>query len=73
MQDQGNAAEVAPMPYEPKTYRVKAVADRLDVHTATIYRLVKSGELRSIRVRGSIRIPAAALAAYLEQAGEVTR
>lgn len=66
MQDKGSAAKSAPtMPAPPVMHRVVAVARLLDVHVSTIYRLVESGALKSIRVGGSIRIPAAALDAYL--------
>lgn len=69
MQDQVSAVESAPtVPGRPVMYRVAAVAQLLDVHVSTIYRLVESGALKSIRVGGSIRIPAAALDAYLAAA-----
>jgi excisionase family DNA binding protein len=56
-----------------ENHRVAAVARLLDVHPATVYRLVASGELKSLRVRGSIRIPAAALDAYLAAAEQAVK
>ena len=38
-------------------YSVKEVAEQLGVHQSKIYRMVKSGDLYSIRVMNSIRIP----------------
>lgn len=67
MQVEGIAAMAASEPAMPVApmHRVAAVARLLDVHVSTVYRIVESGTLKSIRVGGSIRIPAAALDAYL--------
>jgi excisionase family DNA binding protein len=49
-------------------YRVRAVAEMLDVHPATIYRAVESGALRAVRMgagKGAVRIPRDAISAYL--------
>ena len=46
--------------------RVREVARRLAVSRGTVYTLMRSGELLSIKVRGSRRIPADALQAYVE-------
>jgi len=43
---------------------VRQVAARLGVSTATVYKLCTRGELRYVRVLGSIRIDRAALDAY---------
>jgi excisionase family DNA binding protein len=51
-----------------RLYRVRAVAEALDVSLATIYRAVESGALRAIRVgtgKGAVRIPEAAVDEYL--------
>ena len=51
-----------------RLYRVRAVAEALDVSVATIYRAVESGALRAIRVgtgKGAVRIPGEAIEAYL--------
>ncbi|WP_188985036.1 helix-turn-helix domain-containing protein [Saccharopolyspora thermophila] len=53
-------------------YRVKAVAQMLDVHVSTVYRLAESGRLHSVRVgfgNGALRIPAESLNAYLMSLG----
>ncbi len=51
-----------------RLYRVKTVADNLDVSVATIYRAVESGALRAIRLgtgKGAVRIPGVAIQEYL--------
>jgi len=51
-----------------RLYRVRAVADALDVSLATIYRAVESGALRAIRLgtgKGAVRIPGEAVEEYL--------
>lgn len=50
-------------------YTVKEVSDILRISTKTVYQIIKSGELRSIRVRGQIRITSSALEKYI-QGGE---
>lgn len=55
-----------------RMYRVKAVAEVLDVHVSTVYRLAESGRLHSVRVgfgKGALRIPADSLNAYLRNLG----
>jgi excisionase family DNA binding protein len=49
----------------PKFYTVAEVAALMRVSGMTIYRLVRSGELRALRVGHSYRVPAEALDAYL--------
>lgn len=46
-------------------YTVRQVAQLLSVTPPTVYRLVSSGELHSIRIGTSIRIPAAALSQWM--------
>ena len=48
--------------------RVRDVARRLAVSRGTVYNLMYSGELLSIKVRGSRRIPAEALMVFIEDA-----
>ncbi|MEU8639112.1 helix-turn-helix domain-containing protein [Amycolatopsis sp. NPDC048633] len=51
-----------------RSYRVREVADGLDVSAATIYRAVETGALRARRVgtgKGAVRIPGDALENYL--------
>lgn len=55
-----------------RMYRVKAVAQLLDVHVSTVYRLAESGRLPSVRVgfgKGAMRIPAEGLNEYLRSLG----
>lgn len=52
-----------------RMYRVKAVADALDVSVATIYRAVESGALHALKIgtgTGTVRVPGAAVVAYLD-------
>lgn len=49
-------------------YRVKAVADRVDMHVATINHAIKAGELDAVRVgagKGMYLIPGEAITSYL--------
>lgn len=46
-------------------YRVSEVAEHLELDRNTVYELVKSGELRSVRVGRHIRITASALDDFL--------
>jgi excisionase family DNA binding protein len=51
-----------------RLYRVRTVAEALDVSVATIYRAVESGALRAIRLgtgKGAVRIPGDAIKTYL--------
>jgi excisionase family DNA binding protein len=51
-----------------RLYRVRAVAEALDVSLATIYRAVETGALRAIRLgtgKGAVRIPGEAVEDYL--------
>lgn len=53
-------------------FRVKAVAGILDVHISTVYRLIESKHLGSVRIgfgKGAIRIPEQALNDYLKSLG----
>jgi excisionase family DNA binding protein len=52
-----------------RLYRVKAVADMLDVSQATVYRAVESGKLRAARMgegAGAVRISGQAINDYVE-------
>jgi excisionase family DNA binding protein len=42
-------------------------ADKLDVGRTTVYALITSGELRSVKIGRSRRVPAAALEAYINR------
>ena len=55
----------APAPVqEASAYRVREVAADLKVDQSTVYRWIKTGALGSYRLQGSIRVPAAELAAF---------
>ena len=49
----------------PLVWRVPEVADRLEIGRSTAYELVACGEIPSVRIRGSIRVPVDALRAWL--------
>lgn len=49
---------------------VKETAARLSVSESTIYRLMKKGELRPIKIGGSLRFDELDLEAYIQQAKE---
>ncbi|MGH3826807.1 MAG: helix-turn-helix domain-containing protein [Pseudonocardiaceae bacterium] len=53
-------------------YRVKDVAAMVDVDVSTIYRAIQSGELGAYRVGKLLRVPAAAIQAYLKRPAVVT-
>ena len=56
-----------------RVYRVKAVAEMLDVHPATIYRAIADGRLDAYKIgsgRGALRVPSQALTAFLDECGE---
>lgn len=42
-------------------------ADKLDVGRTTVYALMATGELRSVKIGRSRRVPAAALEAYVNR------
>ncbi|HVB45574.1 MAG TPA: helix-turn-helix domain-containing protein [Streptosporangiaceae bacterium] len=49
----------------PQLLTVPQTAERLQVHPNTVFTLIASGALKSVKVRGSRRIPAEALAEYV--------
>jgi excisionase family DNA binding protein len=49
-----------------RMYRVKAVAETLDVSVNTIYRAIDTGLLDALKIGGAVRIPGSALHTYLE-------
>lgn len=52
----------------PVVYRITEVADMLRLHRASVYRLVRNGSLRAVKVGASLRIPAREIERLLEQA-----
>ena len=55
-------------PAQPLAYTDAEVSSLLRVSKRTVYRLRKSGVLRAIHIGRAVRIPAEALAKFLEQA-----
>jgi excisionase family DNA binding protein len=49
----------------PLLYTPEHAADRLDVGRTTVYALMARGELRSVKIGRSRRVPAAALEEYV--------
>jgi excisionase family DNA binding protein len=54
-----------PDPEQPKLLTVAEIAAELRVSKMTVYRLVHAGDLRSIRIGRSFRVPVKALEDYL--------
>jgi excisionase family DNA binding protein len=49
-------------------YRVKAVAEMLDVSAATIYRAIETGALQALKIgtgKGALRVPADSIERYV--------
>lgn len=54
----------------PLLYTLDQAAQQLACSRRTVYELIASGELESIKVRSARRIPADALTAYIQQLRE---
>jgi excisionase family DNA binding protein len=52
--------------------RVKAAAQKLDISVSQAYNLINRGELESVRVGQSIRVPARALERILATGGQAS-
>lgn len=50
---------------QPLLYRMSEVADLLGLGQSKVYRLVREGKLRAVKVDGAIRIPRESLELYL--------
>jgi excisionase family DNA binding protein len=53
-----------------RMYRVKAVAEALDVSVATIYRAIETGKLNAFKIgtgKGALRVPGHAIPVYLDE------
>lgn len=61
------------MPSTPLLYTPEQAAEQLACSRTTIYELMSSGELESIKVRSARRIPADALATYVQRLREEQR
>ncbi|GAA4207494.1 helix-turn-helix domain-containing protein [Actinocatenispora rupis] len=74
MQDQRNPEPAVNAVATARPYRVKQVAELLDVHPATVYRAIESGRLAALRIgagRGGLRVTRDALDAFLTAASTV--
>lgn len=62
------------MQFEPnRMYRVKAVAEALDVSATTIYRAIEAGKLDALKLgtgKGTVRVTGAAANAYVNACSE---
>lgn len=54
----------------PMLYRVPEAAALLSIGRSKMWELVARGEIRSVKIDGARRIPAAALSDYVERLGE---
>lgn len=52
------------LPWARRYYRVAEVAAYFAVSRRTVYRLIEEGHLPAVRIKGCVRIPTDALAAY---------
>lgn len=53
-----------------RVFRVKELAELVDVHRSTIYRAIESGELEALKIgagRGALRIPGASVNIWLSE------
>jgi len=56
-----------------KLFTIQQVMERLQVADETIYRYIKSGKLRAVRVGGLWRIPSEALDEFLNKGEQGSR
>ena len=54
-----------------RLYRVRAVAELVDVSLSTVYRAIETGELDVLRIGKALRVPGPALARWLDACGQV--
>lgn len=54
------------MDESPLLHRPERAAERLDVGRTTVYELIKSGELKSVKIGRARRVPEAALVEFIE-------
>ena len=67
MHVQANAGADTPATDRTKPYRVAELAALYDVDETTVYRAIKSGQLKAYRIgrgRGTIRIPVASVTQF---------
>ena len=51
---------------EPVLLKIPQVAHRLNIGNTSVYELIRSGRLASVKIGKSIRVPTAAVYAFLE-------
>ena len=66
--EKGEKASSAAPPFTKRYYRVDEVAHYFSVSDRTIYRLIDMGDLKAIRIRDCIRIPAVELQEFEDKA-----
>jgi excisionase family DNA binding protein len=64
----GEARE--PAPAEPRAYRVETVAELLEVGKTAVYDLIMTGQLDSLKIGNSRRVPRAALERYMARSSQ---
>jgi excisionase family DNA binding protein len=58
---------------ERLAYRVNEAAERLGISRSKAYELIAAGKLPSIKIGGSVRVPAEALKAWITQQTHVAQ
>lgn len=58
---------------ERLTYRVLEAAERLGISRSKAYELIAAGKLPSIKIGGSVRVPAEALKEWIDRQMQSTR
>lgn len=53
---------------EAAFYTVQEIATRLKVSEVTVYRWIKSGELKAAKIQGIVRVTAAAYSEFINKA-----
>lgn len=61
-----SAIEAAPSTFEKRTYTVEEIQNILSIGRSAAYDLVKTGNFRTVRIGGSIRISKKSFDAWLD-------
>lgn len=56
-----------------KLYKVRETASCLNVSTQLVYKLVREGRIKAVRIGSAIRIPASSIEGYIQSALEALR
>ncbi|MGK9270321.1 helix-turn-helix domain-containing protein [Williamsia muralis] len=54
-------------PEAPRLHRIEAAAERLGIKRSLLYELMKSGDLRSVKVGGRRLVPESAIVEFIER------